>query len=109
MELNYKKLRKISFSYSLFHIRAFAAWEEKIEVDVDAEDRHRATLDEYQEKLVIGETRVPDPLSLDAKSWISETKGGIEKWPSVYYHDISNLLHQMNTSKDLIHRLDCRV
>ena len=50
---------------------------------------------------------LPDPFSLESKSWLSETKGGMLHWPSLYYLDISKFLDHINTPKDLLHRLDC--
>ena len=64
--------------------RAFVASEEKVPVDVEMEERHRISLVQYKGKLVDGAS-VPDPFELDAKTWTSESKGGILKWPSIYY------------------------
>ena len=65
------------------------------------------TLCECTEKLCTVYGVVPDSLSLDPKSWVGEMKGGLEKWPSLYYLDISKYLDHVNTAKELVHRLDC--
>ena len=87
--------------------RAFVASEEKVPVDIEMEERHRQTLAQYQQKLLVDETPLPDPFQLEAKSWTSESKGGMVHWPSLYYLDISKYLEHINTPQDLLHRLDC--
>ena len=87
--------------------RAFVASEEKVPVDVEMEERHRQTLAQYQQKLSVNDIVSPDPFLLEAKSWTSESKGGMVNWPSLYYLDISKYLDHINTPQDLLHRLDC--
>ena len=43
--------------------KAFSCWESGIISDADAEHRERLLLDQYKEKLVIGNQVVPDPIS----------------------------------------------
>ena len=105
----YLSMRKkpIDGDYDTLVSRAFVASEEKVAVDVEMEERHRQTLSQYQQKLVIDGITLPDPFQLDSKSWISESKGGMIHWPSLYYLDISKYLDHINTPQDLLHRLDC--
>ena len=75
--------------------------------NVEMEERHRLTITQYTNKLLVEGVSLPDPFSLESKSWSSETKGGMLHWPSLYYLDISKFLDHINTPKDLLHRLDC--
>ena len=50
---------------------------------------------------------MPDPLTLPKKEWSGEESGGLQKWPPVYYHDISDYLEGINTPADFLHRLNC--
>ena len=90
-----------------FLFRAFAALERNIPVDIEAEERHRLSLRQYKGKLETNFGQVPDPMSFHNKSWTGESKGGLEKWPSLYYFDISKYLDHINTPGELVHRLDC--
>lgn len=84
-----------------------AAWEERVPVNVEAEEQHRVSLIEYKKKLIIDKETFPDPLTLKKTEWISENQKGMLHWPPVYYHDIAKYLKQVNTPQDLLHRLDC--
>ena len=53
----------------------------------------------------MGDQILPDPLS-QKKGWISEGEG-IRKWPSLYLTDIYRFFHNVISSKDLIHHLEC--
>ena len=53
----------------------------------------------------MGDQILPDPLS-QKKGWISEGEG-IRKWPSLYLTGISRFFHNVISSEDLIHRLEC--
>ena len=75
-------------------------------VDVTAEQQLISTKKEYKRKLIIGETILPDPLTLKKKEWIGEESGGLQKWPPIYYHDIASYLNGINTPDDLLHRLN---
>ena len=68
--------------------RAFAAYEDSVEVCPLIEHEERKLLSEYLTKLSHGSIIIPDPLEISETSWISETQG-ILKWPSLYYHDQS--------------------
>ena len=91
----------------MFNFRAMAAYEENIPVDLDAEHRQRILLKQYSDKLVIEGTAIPDPFSLKT-GWLAEEKGsGLSKSPSVYYTNIEKFLLNINSSSDLIKRLEC--
>ena len=75
-------------------------------VDITAEQQLISTKKEYKRKLVNGETILPDPLTLKKKEWIGEENGSLQKWSPIYYHDIANYLHGINTPDDLLHRLN---
>ena len=65
-----------------------AAYEEKVPVDEEAEQRQPSIMEEYQQKLIVCGNVMPDPFSLH-NAWLEEKKGtGLAKWPSVYYTNI---------------------
>ena len=74
--------------------RAYAAYEDGIEVNPEIEHDQRKVLAEYVEKLNIGSYAIPDPLEVEHTSWISEATG-IYSWPSLYYHDIAKYLNHL--------------
>jgi len=63
-------------------------------VDVTAEQEQRRLLEEYHNKLCIGEETFPDPFLLKT-NWTGE-KDGMTAWPSVYIMDISDYLNTKN-------------
>lgn len=88
-------------------LRAMAAYEEKVPVDKEAEERNRSLTKEYTSKLIVDEDVLPDPFSLKV-GWLAELNGtGLYKWPSVYFMDIEKFLTNMNSSGELLHRLEC--
>ena len=95
------------FTDSFPPFRAFACWEEKIPVDITAEQQHIATQNEYKKKLLINDGVLPDPSTIKQTEWLGEKDGGLQQWPPIYYHDISNFLIGINTPNDLLHRLHC--
>ena len=91
---------------SLFlYFSAFVALDEKAPVNIEQEEIEKRNLEEYKSKLMVGDQILPDPLS-QKKGWISEGEG-IRKWPSLYLTDISRFFHNVISSEDLIHRLEC--
>lgn len=90
-----------------FYLRAFAAWEEKTPVDKDAEEQYLVTLTEYKKKLIIDGVILPDPTTIKKSNWIGESDNDMLNWPPIYYSDIAKFLEQINTPKELLHRLDC--
>ena len=62
-------------------------------------------LNEYKQKLKIGETIIPDPMDLKS-GWLNE-KDGIFKWPMMYFSDISRFYKDVLGKDNLIHRLEC--
>ena len=83
-----------------------AAYEEKVPVDEEAEQRQRSIMEEYKQKLIVCGNVMPDPFSLK-DGWLAEKKGtGLAKWPSVYYMNIEKFLCQINKSSDLLLRLE---
>ena len=65
------------------------------------------TRNEYKKKLLINDSVLPDPSTIKQTEWLGEKDGGLQQWPPIYYHDISNFLIGINTPNDLLHRLDC--
>ena len=58
----------------------------------------------YETKLIFGKLVLPDPLAIQ-DGWIAESSaGGLLKWPSLYYHDISQYLSILAT--EFIYRLE---
>jgi hypothetical protein len=94
-------------TYYIIYFRSVAAWEEKVPINLEAEEIHRCSLSEYKKKLIVNEQALPDPLSLKKKDWTSEVNRGMINWPAVYYSDIAQYLQLLNTPQDLLHRLDC--
>ena len=68
--------------------RAYAAYEDRVEVSPVIEHVEREVLAEYLAKFNIDSYQIPDPLEITRSSWISQADG-IHKWPSLYYHDIA--------------------
>ena len=73
---------------------------------MEQQEIERRNLAEYKIKLIIGDTTLPDPLSMKKNKWIGENEG-ILTWPSVYIMDISKFFKNVVDSSDLIHRLKC--
>ena len=73
---------------------------------MEQQEIERRNLAEYKSKLIIGDTTLPDPLSMKKNNWIGE-KEGILIWASVYIMDISKFFENVVDSSDLIHRLRC--
>ena len=67
-----------------------AAYEEKVPVVEEAEQRQRSTMEEYKERIICGNV-MPDSFLLQDDS-LTETKTGLAKWPSVYYTNIEKFL-----------------
>ena len=87
-----------------------AAYEEKVPVDEEAEQRQRSKMEEYKQKLIVCGNVMPDPSYLH-DSWLAEKKGtGLAKWPLVYYTNIEKFLCKINKSSDLLLRWesDCK-
>ena len=83
-----------------------AAYEEKVPVDEEAEQRQRSIMEEYKQKLIVCVNVMPDPFSLK-DGWLVVKKGtGLAKWPSVCYMIIEKFLCQINKSSDLLLRLE---
>ena len=94
--------------YYSFNFRAFAAWEEKIPINVEAKNQLIPAKSQYKCKLIVDQFAVlKDPLTLPQKEWLGEQSGGLQKWPPIYHHDISNYLEGINTPSDFLHRLNC--
>ena len=74
--------------------RAYAAYEDRVEVSPVIEHEERKVLAEYLAKFNIDNYQIPDPLEITRSSWISEADG-IHKWPSLYYHDIAKYLNHL--------------
>ena len=70
--------------------RVFAAIENKLPIKRTAEEVEFQLLDEYQAKLLLDETFIPDPNYL-VSGWLSEDDG-ICFWSCVFYADIFNFL-----------------
>ena len=70
------KPTKITLAVSLC-FRAMVAWEEKIPVDITVEERHRAILAQYRNKVKTETHVVPDPFSLKS-GWIEESIPGMK-------------------------------
>lgn len=83
--------------------RAFAAWEENIRVDGDAEHRLRANLAEYKAKLTIDGVVIPDPFGLQ-DGWLDESDDNRKHWPQIFFSDIADFL-RLRSSADLLNRL----
>ena len=66
----YLALRKkpVDGTFQDLAARAFVASEEKVPVNVEMEERHRVTLDQYRNKLVVDGEPIPDPFELEAKT-----------------------------------------
>ncbi|XP_065667372.1 uncharacterized protein LOC136087793 isoform X3 [Hydra vulgaris] len=71
-------------SFETLVARAFSAYEEGCEVNVDCEHSERLLLDIYTEKFL--SCNLPDPLSLKS-GWCGEEEG-MRSWPSLYFMDI---------------------
>ena len=99
------KPTKITLAVSLC-FRAMVAWEEKIPVDIIVEERHRAILAQYRNKVKTETHVVPDPFSLKS-GWIEESIPGMKKWPSLYYMNIAKFLKENSLSDCLLHGLNC--
>ena len=79
-----------------------AAYEEKIPVDEEAEQRQRSIMEEYKQKLIVCGNVMPDPFSLK-DGWLAEKKGtGLAKWPSVYY---MNIYYRNFFAKSISHQI----
>ena len=50
-----------------------AAYEEKVPVDEEAEQRQRSVMEEYKQKLIVCGNVMPDPFSLH-DGWLAEKK-----------------------------------
>ena len=72
----------------MFIFRAFVCWEKGVIGDVNQEQRGRSLLEEYKSKLVIDGCVIPDPLTLK-NGWVKEDEEGLVKWPSLYFHDLT--------------------
>ncbi|XP_065641141.1 uncharacterized protein LOC136073423 [Hydra vulgaris] len=68
----------------VFNFRAFSAYEEGCEVDVDCEHSERLLLDVFTEKFL--SCNLPDPFSLKI-GWCGEEEG-MKSWPSLFFMDI---------------------
>ena len=84
-----------------------AAWEEIVPVNIEAEEQHMVSLNEYRKKLILDNEIFPDPLTVKKTQSISENQNRIPHWPTVCCRDIAKYLKQVNTPQDLIHRLEC--
>ena len=73
---------------------------------MEQQEIERRNLAEYKSKLIIGDTTLPDPLSMKKNNWIGG-KEGILTWPSVYIMGISKFFENVVDSSDLINRLKC--
>ena len=61
-----------------------AAYEEKVPVDEEAEQRQCSIMEEYKQKLTVCGNVMPHPFSLK-DGWMAGKKGtGLAKWSSVY-------------------------
>ena len=90
----------------IFYSSAYCAYHEGAPIDLQQQEIERRDLAEYKSKLIIGDTTLPDPVSMKENNWIGE-KEGILTWPSVYIMDISKFFENVVGSSDLIHRLKC--
>ena len=70
--------------------RVFAVIENKLPIKTTAEEVKSQLLDEYQAKMLLDETLIPDPNYL-VSGWLSEDDG-ICFWSCVLYADIFNFL-----------------
>ena len=77
-------------------------------IDKDTEERNRPLMNEYiyTAKLIIDDGLLPDLFSLK-EEWLAEVKGtGLSKSLSVYFSNIDIFLTQINTSGELLNRLE---
>ena len=65
---------------------------EKTPIVPKKKNEERSIESEYKSKLSIGEKKIPDPLNIDS-GWIKEKEGGMTKWPSMYYQDMSRFVN----------------
>ena len=70
--------------------RVFVAVENDVPVQKTAEEVQQEISVEYDAKLLIRGSRIPDPLKLD-QGWLSE-EDGVRYWPVTLYPDIFNFL-----------------
>lgn len=76
--------KSITGSSSELAARAFVCFEEKIPVNESQEHRLRVNLHEYKNKLMVGNTVIPDPFGLN-DGWLEETDSSRSSVPSVSY------------------------
>ena len=92
---------KVDFVY---FFRAYAAYEDRVEVSPSIEHDERNRLIEYAAKLKVYDYTITDPLKIPQSSWIPE-KDSIQKWPSLYYHDIA----KYHLAPEFLCKLDCNL
>ena len=81
---------------------AMATCEQKIPVDIIAEERYRIILGQYRNKQKTKNHIVADPFSLNS-GWIGESIPSMKKWLSLYYMDIAKYLKDNSLSDFLLH------
>ena len=86
---SYLRLRDLKMRGELV-ARVFAAIANKLPIKKTAEEVESQLLDDYQAKLLLDETLIPDPNDL-VSGWLSEDDG-ICFWSCVLYADIYNFL-----------------
>nr|XP_047124919.1 uncharacterized protein LOC124807246 [Hydra vulgaris] len=86
----------------VFNFRAFSAYEEGCEVDVDCEHTERLLLDVYTEKFL--SCNFPDPFSLKI-GWCGEEEG-MKSWPSLFFMDIEKYFLKVSRQEKLCRKLE---
>ncbi|XP_065659185.1 uncharacterized protein LOC136083633 [Hydra vulgaris] len=89
-------------SFETLVARAFSAYEEGCEVNVDCEHSERLLLDIYTEKFL--SCNLPDPLSLKS-GWCGEEEG-MRSWPSLYFMDIERYFLKISRQENLCRKLE---
>ena len=80
---SYLRLRDLKMTGKKYVAGVFAAIANKLPIKKTAEEVESQHLDEYQAKLLLDETLIPDPNDL-VSGWLSEDDG-ICFWPCVLY------------------------
>ncbi|XP_047124919.2 uncharacterized protein LOC124807246 [Hydra vulgaris] len=101
---SFLKIRKkaTTGSFETLVARAFSAYEEGCEVDVDCEHTERLLLDVYTEKFL--SCNFPDPFSLKI-GWCGEEEG-MKSWPSLFFMDIEKYFLKVSRQEKLCRKLE---
>ena len=84
--------------------RAFVSWERKDPILQREVDLAEACNRQYQDRLRVGDTVLPDPDKIPEIEWKGE-KGGLKLWPPIMLWDISQFLLADQARKDIGSRI----